>query len=374
MQAPLSLDRNTAINLSLLSMTLIGAISVHPLFLALPLIFHAANDLLQWRVGFNIFDTDILVQRCYQAMDDFGDNQKGQGLDLEFNFYEGDLSKPREQAQIDKWNFMWEQLELAPGSKLVDVGCGYGDWLRYARDRGADVLGINFTREQASYVTKTHNIEVLTINWKEVASDPALQLRLHGEFDAVTFMGSIEHFVPPTARNQVEEQARIYTDMFEFAYRLLSPQSSAQRVLISCLHQIDKRWDFRRILSCYMLNRTMSGFFPVGDEGLTRYSEPYFTELSRHDKTEEYRITGVLEEDNFLSPHFQLTGKRVLKGLSWFVQDPYFFHRLANLIADSFMALFGDDAYTKEYNPERRRELSYVRLWMILLEKRPAVS
>ena len=370
MRAMTSLDRNAAINLSLFAATLAAAVLVHPLLLLLPLVFHATNDFLQWRFGVNVFDTDVLVRRCYQALHDLNDIQRGKGIDLEFNFYDGDLSKSSEQAQLDKWNFMWEQLALAPGSRLVDVGCGYGNWLRYARDRGVDVVGINFTREQAAYVANTHNIEVFVINWKDVSADPALQDRLYGRFDAVTFMGSVEHFVPPAARNCADMQSKIYSEMFEFAYRLLDPSSPSPRMLISCLHQVDKRWDLRRVFSCYILNRTMCGFYPVGDEGLTRNGEPYFAELCRHDKTEDYRITGVLEEDSFQNPHIQLTKRKMLKGIAWLAQDPYFLHRLVSVATDCWMAFFGDDAYAKEFDPGKRRELSYVRLWMILFEKR----
>lgn len=365
------MDYNALINIALLATTVWLSVSVSPWFLLLPIIFHAINDLCHWLIGKTIFNEDKLVQRCYQAVDDFLSDQHGEGLDLGFNFYNGDFSKPRKQAQQEKWDFVISQLGLQAGDRLIDVGCGYGDWINYAKSKGIHVRGINLTKEQADFAKKNYGIDVVNTNWKNVLVDSALQQELFGKFDAVTFMDTIEHYVPPTARHKPDVQNQIYTDMFKLANQLLDSQSRVGRVFLSCLHQEEKPLDFHRYISKFLMDRTMCGFYPIGDQGLSKNAVSYFNEIKRFDETENYRITAVVEPEHFQTNHnVRMNLKRFLLGLKWLVVDPYFVHRLLGIVADHWMSFFGEDPYAKEYNPEKRSKLTYVRLWMILFEKK----
>ena len=125
----------------------------------------------------------------------FLEKTSGHGRDLGFNLYEGDLSKDHEQSQIDKWEFMFRELDLRKGDRLIDIGCGYGDWLNYAKRKGVHVVGVNLSPEQVAHARNEYDPDVICCNWKEVLKNPGLQERLFGKFDAVTFMDTIEHYV-----------------------------------------------------------------------------------------------------------------------------------------------------------------------------------
>ncbi len=58
-------------------------------------------------------------------------------------------------AQRDKLDLICRKLELKPGMRLLDVGCGWGSLpLHAAREYGVRVLGITLSTEQADYARK----------------------------------------------------------------------------------------------------------------------------------------------------------------------------------------------------------------------------
>lgn len=56
------------------------------------------------------------------------------------------------QAQRHKLDLICRKLELRPGLKVVDIGCGWGGFARYAAEHyGVEVTGITLSREQANH-------------------------------------------------------------------------------------------------------------------------------------------------------------------------------------------------------------------------------
>lgn len=366
------IERNSLIHLSMLLCVSYLCISYSFWFLTIPILFHAINDFIHWKFGWTIFNTDTMVVRAYERAHFFLANQTNAGLDLGFNFYEGDLSVQREDAQKAKWKYMLNQLQLKPGDKLIDIGCGYGDWIRYARDQGIQVKGVNITKVQADLAKAKYGLDVINVNWKEILKNASLQKELYGQFDAVTFMDTIEHYVPATARYNDEVQKNIYTDMFRLAHHLINPNSHTGRMFFSCLHQTMKKFSLLERICVWFHNRTLSGFYPIGDHGLTQHSSNYFTELKRIDRTEDYRLTAVLENDHFqTNNNVKITLKGVLMGIKFFLFDPYFIHQLLALPLDHWMRLYGQDRHEKRYDSEKRAKVSFIRLWMVTLEKKP---
>src|SRR5260370_7514069 len=62
--------------------------------------------------------------------------------------YDGDFSLTLEQAQLKKHDFIWEQLRLKPGQRVLDMGCGWGSLLHYLRERGVTAVGGTLSRGQ----------------------------------------------------------------------------------------------------------------------------------------------------------------------------------------------------------------------------------
>src|SRR5947209_18425458 len=73
----------------------------------------------------------------------------------------GDFSLGLEQAQQRKHDYIAEQVGIRPGRRLLDLGCGWGPLLAYARARGG--CGVGGTLSSAPLkASRTHRLYVYT--------------------------------------------------------------------------------------------------------------------------------------------------------------------------------------------------------------------
>src|SRR5580692_12746262 len=64
--------------------------------------------------------------------------------------YDGDFSLTLEQAQRRKHDYIAEQIGIRAGSRVLDLGCGWGPLLNDIRRRGATGVGVTLSRAQAA--------------------------------------------------------------------------------------------------------------------------------------------------------------------------------------------------------------------------------
>jgi cyclopropane-fatty-acyl-phospholipid synthase len=101
--------------------------------------------------------------------------------------YDGDFSLSLEQAQRRKHEYVAEQVGIGPGRRLLDLGCGWGPLLAFARSRGGTGVGVTLSSAQAA-ACRRHGLDVHLQDAREVTRDS------FGPFDAVASLGAFEHF------------------------------------------------------------------------------------------------------------------------------------------------------------------------------------
>ena len=110
------------------------------------------------------------------------------------------------EAQIAKMEHVARKVLLAPGERVLDMGCGFGGFMFYAAEQhGAHVTGVNTTTEQASWIKE-----------KIAAKGLQDQLTMHeadvragfGVYDKVVSIGVLEH----AGRHQLREVIRAHAD------------------------------------------------------------------------------------------------------------------------------------------------------------------
>ncbi len=97
-----------------------------------------------------------------------------------------------EEAQAEKYDLVCRKLDLRPGQRLLDVGCGWGGMVRHAaREYGVRVLGVTLSEQQASWGKEAIDREGLG----DLAEVRHLDYRdvMETDFDAVSSIGLTEH-------------------------------------------------------------------------------------------------------------------------------------------------------------------------------------
>lgn len=109
-----------------------------------------------------------------------------------------------DQAQEHKLDMICRKLQLRPGERLLDIGCGWGGLAAYAaRHYGVSVLGVTVSKEQQAYarnVCKGLSVEIELTDYRD----------LDQRFDKIVSVGMFEH---------VGEKN--YPEYFDTANRLL---------------------------------------------------------------------------------------------------------------------------------------------------------
>jgi len=107
---------------------------------------------------------------------------------------EFDVAEPSDlvAAQFAKCDLVARKLALAPGMRVLDVGCGWGTFaLHAARTYGARVVGVTLSAAQADFARKrmaeegvADLVEIRVQDYREVEDGP---------FDAISSIGMAEH-------------------------------------------------------------------------------------------------------------------------------------------------------------------------------------
>jgi cyclopropane-fatty-acyl-phospholipid synthase len=97
-----------------------------------------------------------------------------------------------EEAQAEKHDLVARKLDLRPGQRLLDVGCGWGGMVRHAaREYGVKALGVTLSQAQAEWATGAIKREGL----EDIAEVRFSDYRDVSErdFDAISSIGLTEH-------------------------------------------------------------------------------------------------------------------------------------------------------------------------------------
>lgn len=90
-------------------------------------------------------------------------------------------------AQINKLELSCQKLKLEPGMRVLDIGCGFGAFAKYAAENyGVSVVGISISKEQCEYAKQNCSglpVEIRFQDYRDV----------HETFDRVISLGMFEH-------------------------------------------------------------------------------------------------------------------------------------------------------------------------------------
>lgn len=109
-------------------------------------------------------------------------------------------------AQIAKLDLICRKLELQPGEKVLEIGCGWGSFAQYAAENyGAEVVGITISKEQQKLAQERCVGLPVTIELKDYRD-------MRGQFDKIVSIGMFEHVGPKNYPTYFDSARRLLKD------------------------------------------------------------------------------------------------------------------------------------------------------------------
>jgi cyclopropane-fatty-acyl-phospholipid synthase len=153
------------------------------------------------------------IEFTYTSIDRIFRLSLGELADFSGALYEGDFALTLEQAQARKHAYIAEQIGIGPGRRLLDLGCGWGALLNFARNRGAEGVGVALSSAQVA-ACRSHGLDV------HLRDARTVDVETFGPFDAVASLGAFEHFCSPD-EYRAGRQEQIYRSLFANAASVL---------------------------------------------------------------------------------------------------------------------------------------------------------
>lgn len=101
-------------------------------------VFNHQSPVRAWQVG----------QRHYDLSNDFYQDMLDRRMTYTCGFWE--QAHTLDEAQEAKLDLICRKLELKPGERVLDIGCGWGSFMRFAAERyGVECVGLTISKEQA---------------------------------------------------------------------------------------------------------------------------------------------------------------------------------------------------------------------------------
>jgi cyclopropane-fatty-acyl-phospholipid synthase len=199
--------------------------------------------------------------------------------------YDGDFSLSLAQAQRRKHEYVAEQLGIGPGSRVLDLGCGWGPLLNFIRSRGATGVGVTLSSAQAA-ACRRHDLDV------HLFDAQGLDRESFGPFDAVASLGAFEHFCAPEdyragrqediyrglferVASVLPERGRFYLQTMVFGRNMIPPAEIDLDALMALPERDSDAWYVA------LMGRQFPGsWLPFGQQQIARCADPCFRLVS----------------------------------------------------------------------------------------------
>jgi cyclopropane-fatty-acyl-phospholipid synthase len=98
--------------------------------------------------------------------------------------------EPMAEAALRKFAYCFDRCRLKPGDHILEIGPGWGAWLRYASERGVKCTALSIAQASIDYLEAMAQAE--GFDWEVIYAD-LLEYRTDKKYDAIVMMGVIEH-------------------------------------------------------------------------------------------------------------------------------------------------------------------------------------
>lgn len=221
------------------------------------------------------------LEFTYSTIDKIFRLSVGQTGDYSGAMYNGDFSLTLEEAQRQKHQFIADSLRIGKGSKVLDMGCGWGPFLTYIKGRGAQGRGVTLSSAQAA-ACRQNGLEV------DVRDCRTITPADYGLLDAVSCIGGMEHFCS-IEQWQAGQQDAVYANFFKMLADLLpvGGRFYMQTMVFSKNMppfeeiSLDADKESNAYYMALMIAQFPGSWLPYGPEQVIRNAAPHFKLISQ---------------------------------------------------------------------------------------------
>jgi cyclopropane-fatty-acyl-phospholipid synthase len=228
------------------------------------------------------------IEETYDYMDVIFRSTMGENGDITCALYNGDFSKSLEQAQKDKHVYILDAIRFKPGSRVLDIGCGWGPILKAVTERGGHAVGLTLSTKQAEACTRS-GFEVYLQDWNEITGTT------FGTFDGIISVGAFEHFCSKE-EYLAGKQDQIYDHFFHLCHELLPAGGRfylqtvmwGKNVPESSSISLQAKKGSNEYLLAVLEKFYPGSWLPYGEEHILRVAHPYFELISDNNGRLDY--------------------------------------------------------------------------------------
>lgn len=154
-------------------------------------------------------------------------------------------------------------LKVAPGTRVLDVGCGVGRWSRLLASRGACVTGVDLSPTMISEAQRRALSDGVADRCNFQVQDLA-RLRIHGQFDLILGVTVLQHILDPQALRAAMDSMTLHlAPAGRMVLLEAAPAATVSRCDTSIFTARHREVYLRLFDECALRVRAMSGVDPA---------------------------------------------------------------------------------------------------------------
>jgi 2-polyprenyl-3-methyl-5-hydroxy-6-metoxy-1,4-benzoquinol methylase len=317
--------------------------------------------MLYYAFNIDVFDGPSRTKMFYDMttlkfkISDKGNSNLTEGLYLKNINDSNTLMTIEEAKQLDpkvanenKYKKMFLELNIPTQEykniKLLDLGCGNGDFIKYCRSIGIEASGMSISQQQVLDI-KHYGYDAHLGSYRE------LQKQFIHQYDVITFWGSLEHITNsyPCSESGIKKAEKMLETIFTHCKQYYKPTSPYKYMFSTTLHMNPRVCNS---LDVYILERAYSGWYFYDEPGkrLGEKIEKYGfkqKKIQNDDYTYHYYLASKVDPSHFGLPA-NMNLEKILAALSSFFINPQIFAMILYTNSGKWMWQFDGKSHYSE--------------------------
>lgn len=293
---------------------LIGYNTENIYWIFVPLLLFAINELFYKYFNIDIFNGGQRTALFYDITTTYFIKNSKKNTNLTEGIYLNDINDDNTLMTIDqatnldpkianenKYIKLFNDLNIDkydyPNIRLLDIGCGNGDFIKYCKSIGINASGLSISKNQVAELVN-QGFDVHHGSYRE------LQKQFINKYDIITCWGCLEHVTHsyPCSKSGEEKAKNMLYKMMEYFKLYYKKDSEYKYFFNTTLHLNPKMCG---TLDAYIIERTYAGwyFYDVNGERLgDLLINNNFKQIYNKDFTYHYYLASKVDPNHFGNP------------------------------------------------------------------------